>query len=38
MLAFFEMTTFEGWSLMMFEATNAVDENVVMQEHYRDWV
>lgn len=38
MLTFFEITTFEGWSLMMFDATDTVGYDQVMETNNKSWV
>lgn len=38
MLTFYEVATFEGWSQIMFDATNGVGYDMVMQDHSQNWV
>ena len=38
MLTFFEIVTFEGWSLMMFDATDTVGYDQVMVPKSKTWV
>jgi hypothetical protein len=38
MLTFFEITTFEGWSLMMFDASDTVGYDQAMSPKNKQWV
>lgn len=38
MLTFFEISTFEGWSQMMYDATDGVGYDMIMQDQNQDWV
>ena len=38
MLTFYEVATFEGWSGIMFDATQGVNYDVVMKKNSKNWV